>query len=32
MSGMTVSFAAGNRNGGNFVDVGIVGVGGRIIS
>ena len=32
MGGMTVSFGAGNRNGGNFVDVGIVGAGGRIIS
>ena len=32
LGGMTVSFGSGNRNGGNFVDVGIVGTGGRIIS
>ena len=32
MSGMTVSFAAGNRNGGNFVDVCTVARGARIIS
>jgi ABC-type branched-subunit amino acid transport system substrate-binding protein len=32
MGGMAVSFGGGNRNGGNFVDVGIVGTGGRIIS
>ncbi|MES2360611.1 MAG: ABC transporter substrate-binding protein [Pseudomonadota bacterium] len=32
LGGMTVSFGGGNRNGGNFVDVGVVGAGGRIMS
>lgn len=32
LGGMTVSFGNGNRNGGNFVDVGVVGAGGRIMS
>ena len=32
MGGMTVSFGEGNRVGGSFVDVGVVGTGGRIIS
>ena len=32
MGGMTISFGEGNRVGGSFVDVGVVGTGGRIIS
>lgn len=32
MGGMTVSFGAGNRVGGSFVDVGVLGTGGRIVS
>jgi branched-chain amino acid transport system substrate-binding protein len=32
MGGMTISFGNGNRVGGNFVDVGVVGAGGRIMS
>ena len=32
MGGMTVNFGGGNRIGGNFVDVGVIGTNGRIIS
>lgn len=32
MGGMTISFGNGNRNGGNFVDVGVLGAGGRLVS
>ena len=32
MGGMTISFGEGNRVGGSFVDVGVVGTGGKIIS
>eukprot|EP01031_Cornospumella_fuschlensis_P014830 gene14830-18114_t len=32
MGGMTVSFGGGNRVGGSFVDVGVVGTGGKIVS
>ena len=32
MGGMTVSFGSGNRIGGSFVDVGVIGAGGKILS
>lgn len=32
MGGMTVSFGGGNRLGSSFVDVGVIGAGGRIVS
>ncbi|MCY1164050.1 MAG: ABC transporter substrate-binding protein [Pseudomonadota bacterium] len=32
LGGMTISFGNGNRNGGNFVDVGVLGAGGRLVS
>ena len=32
MGGMTVSFGGGNRVGGSFVDVGVIGAGGKIMS
>ena len=32
MGGMTVSFGGGNRIGGSFVDIGVIGAGGRIVS
>ena len=32
MGGMTVSFGSGNRVGGSFVDVGVIGAGGKILS
>ncbi len=32
LGGMTISFGKGNRVGGNFVDVGVLGAGGRILT
>ena len=32
LGGMTIGFGGGNRNGSSFVDVGMVGVGGRLIN
>ena len=32
LGGITINFGGGNRNGSSFVDVGMIGVGGRLIN